>query len=109
MPETIARFVDPAVLVAQMNSLNYSIGVLEKLETTMVQLNTTDFNDAFTTQYNITVDVVTPVIDDINEQQSNFSSALASSSSLHEQAALLTNKTDCFQAGLISSYCGNLV
>nr|CDJ91836.1 Hypothetical protein CBG03045 [Haemonchus contortus] len=109
VPENIARFVDPGVLVSQVNSLNYSIGVLQSLEESTAQFtDTTGFNEKFTSEYDKTQGIVTPVTDAVTNQKSNFSTAADESSSLLQQAKLLTDMTNCFQSGGISEHCGNL-
>ncbi|XGW10438.1 hypothetical protein V3C99_012155, partial [Haemonchus contortus] len=107
VPENISRFVDPGVLVSQVNSLNYSIGVLERLEETTDQFkDTTDFNEKFTSEYDKTQGIVTPVTDAVTNENATFSTLAEESSSLRLQAELLTSMTNCFQTGGISKVCG---
>lgn len=109
IPEEIARFVDPTVLVGQLTNLNYSIGVLQNLEQSMSQYEDTgDFNKIFEVDYSNTDALVGDVAGDVSAQNVTFSSAMASSAALLQQAKLLTSKTNCFQAGNISEFCGSL-
>ncbi|VDO30924.1 unnamed protein product, partial [Haemonchus placei] len=62
----------------------------------------------FTNEYDKTQGIVTPVTDAVTNQEPNFSTAAGKSSSLRQQAELLTKMTNCFQTGGISEDCGKL-
>ncbi|VDL81321.1 unnamed protein product [Nippostrongylus brasiliensis] len=89
MPEKVARFVDPAVLVEQVARLNYSIGVLESLEGTMgLYSDTSDFDT------------------EVKDQANTFTQGVKSTGDLLQKAVLLTKMTNCFQSGGVSKDCG---
>ncbi|KAL6735934.1 hypothetical protein Aduo_006333 [Ancylostoma duodenale] len=108
IPEIIAHYVDPKVLKEEVDKLQVSIEILKKLQESMPDADTTEFNKAFKEKHDAATEAVEKVSKEANEQKDKFENVLKTSAKAKTLAECLAKQTDCFKSEKYSDECGKV-